>query len=205
MFTGIVKGVFKVAEIDKLPGLTRLAIQFTEDFIENLQIGASVSINGVCLTVVKIEKTQIYFDLIDETLQLTNLKNLVTGQDVNAERSAKFGDEIGGHILSGHVFGTCPITQIEASENNYAISLKAETSTIKYLFKKGYVALNGTSLTIVSVDKNLGIFTVHLIPETLRSTTFLQKQIGDEINLEIDYQTQVIVDTIQAHSVHSET
>lgn len=200
MFTGIVKGVFKVAEIDKLPGLTRLAIQFSEDFIENLKIGASVSINGVCLTVVKIEKTQIYFDLIDETLQLTNLKNLVTGQDVNAERSAKFGDEIGGHILSGHIFGTCPITQIEASENNYAISLKAEPSTIKYLFKKGYVALNGTSLTIVSVDKNEGVFTVHLIPETLRATTFCQKQIGDEINIEIDYQTQVIVDTIQAHS-----
>jgi len=200
MFTGIVKGIFKVTEINKLPGLTSICLQFTHEFVENLQIGASVSINGVCLTVVKIEKTLGFFDVIDETLKLTNLKDLQINTLVNVEKSAKFGDEIGGHILSGHIFGTCPILGIEKTENNCAISFQTDPSIIKYLFKKGYVALNGVSLTIVSVDKIKQVFIVHLIPETLRATTFLQREVGDQINIEIDYQTQVIVDTIEAYA-----
>lgn len=201
MFTGIVKGIFKITEIKKLTGLTSIAVQFNDDFIKDLAKGASVSINGVCLTVVKIENRKVFFDIIDESLKLTNLKYLQIGSTVNAERSARFGDEIGGHILSGHIFGTCGVTAIEKTENNYILSLRADKSVIKYLFKKGYVALNGVSLTIVSVDKDDGEFTVHLIPETLKSTTFKEQQVGDEINIEIDYQTQVIVDTIEAHSM----
>ena len=197
MFTGIVKAIAKVTHVKKLVGLMQISLFLVDDLIKNLEIGASVSINGVCLTVVKIENNLIFFDLIDETLKMTNLKHLKPNKKVNVERAACFGDEIGGHILSGHVFGTCHISEIVRTENNCAIHLKCEDpNLIKYLFKKGYIALDGVSLTLVSVDKETGIFSVHLIPETLRATTFLDKQVGDEINVEIDYHTQVIVDTV---------
>lgn len=199
MFTGIVKAIAKVTHVKKLVGMMQISLFLFDELIKNLEIGASVSINGVCLTVVKIENNLVFFDIIDETLKLTNLKHLKSNKKVNVERAACFGDEISGHILSGHIFGTCQIIEIVKSENNCAIHLKYEDlNLIKYLFKKGYIALDGVSLTLVSVDKENKSFTVHLIPETLRATTFLDKEVGDEINVEIDYQTQVIVDTVTA-------
>ncbi len=197
MFTGIVKAIANVTHVKKLVGMIQISLFLVDELIKNLKIGASVSINGVCLTVVKIENNLVFFDIIDETLKLTNLKHLAPNQLVNVERAACFGDEIGGHILSGHIFGTCQISEIAKTENNCVINLRCEDQNlIKYLFKKGYIALDGVSLTLVSVDKEKKTFTVHLIPETLRATTFFEKQVGDEINVEIDYHTQVIVDTV---------
>lgn len=174
----------------------KVKVRLNTHFIENLQIGASIAINGVCLTVVQIDNIDVSFDIIEETLKITNLKYLDSNQEVNTERSAKFGDEIGGHILSGHIFGTCQMLQLFETDNNYAITLLTDPSIIKYIFRKGYIALDGVSLTVASIDNRKNIFTVHLIPETLRTTTFLQKRVGDVLNIEIDYNTQVLVDSI---------
>lgn len=196
MFTGIVKGLFKVHSIEHFSGLCRLSIAMTPAFVESLEMGASVSINGVCLTVVKQEGCIIHFDLIQETLDRTNLADLSVGELVNVERSARFGDEIGGHLLSGHVTGQATIHTIDNPTNNHVVTLQAPPNTIKYFFQKGYIALDGVSLTLVDVNRQDNTFSVHLIPETLRQTTFGFKKAGSKVNVEIDSQTQILVDSL---------
>jgi riboflavin synthase len=198
MFTGIIKGVGKIEQIDEKPGLLRIRISADIQFLSNLEIGASISIDGTCLTVVTFTPDEVEFDVINETLERTTLKFLKSGDQVNMERAARFGDEIGGHVLSGHIYGTVAIDEIEQTPNNYILSFKCPAEWTKYLIPKGYVALNGASLTLVDVDKKQGVFTVHLIPETLQKTTFGTKKVNDLVNLELDSQTQTIVDTIEA-------
>ena len=163
--------------------------------VDGLQIGASVSINGVCLTVVSINEEKVKFDIITETLNRTNLGDLSVGSRVNIERSLKFGDEIGGHILSGHIMATGIIHSRVESGDQMTFSILASPSTHKYLTEKGYIAVDGISLTVGEVEN--GIFHLHIIPETLRLTTLGSKQIGDVVNLEIDSNTQLIVETIE--------
>ena len=135
--------------------------------------------------------------MIGETLQRTTLKQLGKGDFVNIERAARFGDEIGGHLLSGHIMGTAHIESIERTAHNCVMWLRCSLEWGKYLFSKGYIALNGASLTLVDVEKATGLFSVHLIPETLRQTTLGAKKAGDLVNIEIDAQTQAIVETIE--------
>jgi len=196
VFTGIVKGLFKVAAFSHSRGLKKLAITFTDEMLEGLKIGASIAINGVCLTVVKIENLLVWFDVIPETLSRTNLKYLIAGQQVNVERSAKFGDEIGGHVLSGHIIGTAEIVKGQPLEKNRIVTFETNPGWMKYFFQKGYIALDGVSLTLVDVHPS-GLFTVHLIPETLRQTTLGFKNEGDLVNVELESQTQTIVDTME--------
>lgn len=197
MFTGIVQAIAKVNEVKSTPFLTQFSLSLPENQANNLKIGASVAVNGVCLTVVSFNNNVIHFDVITETLERTTLKNLAPLQIVNVERSAKFGDEIGGHILSGHIFTTAEITQITPlGEDQKIVAFKASQNISKYLFPKGYIALNGVSLTLVETNAD-GRFTVHLIPETLRATTFGQSKVGDLANVEIDSQTQAIVHTVE--------
>lgn len=197
MFTGIIRGIGKITKIQAYPGFSQYSIQIDKSLLSNLEIGASIAIDGTCLTVVQFNDHEVSFDVINETLSRTTLKNLKDGDLVNIERAAKFGDEIGGHFLSGHIFGTALITSIDRNDDNWIISLKCPQEWTKYLFPKGYVALNGASLTLVDVDKTQGTFIVHLIPETLEKTTFGIKKISDAINVEIDSQTQAVVDTIE--------
>lgn len=196
MFTGIVKGLFKISAFNQSQGILKLAITFTDEMLQGLQTGASVAVNGTCLTVVKIENHRVWFDAIPETLHRTNLKFLDVGQLVNVERSAKFGDEIGGHVLSGHIIGTAEIVKVHLLENNRVMTFETNPDWMKYFFPKGYIAVDGVSLTLVDVDHS-GTFTVHLIPETLRLTTLGFKKEGDLVNIELDSQTQTIVDTIE--------
>lgn len=197
MFTGIIRGIGKIAKIKSRPGLSQLSISIDADLLADLEVGASIAIDGTCLTVVSFTSNEAVFDAIEETLNKTNLKCLKEGDLVNVERAARFGDEIGGHILSGHIYGTATIRSIQRTENNCAVSLKCPAEWTNYLFPKGYIALNGASLTLVDVDKENGHFSVHLIPETLKKTTFGIKQEQDSINVELETQTQIIVDTIE--------
>lgn len=197
MFTGIVKGIGKVAKITPTLGSCQYRITMDPHLLTDLQIGASIAIDGTCLTVVSFTPNDATFDAINETLHKTNMKFLKEGDPVNVERAARFGDEIGGHILSGHIIGTATINSIDRTDNNCVIWLKCPTTWTKYLFPKGYIALNGASLTLVDVNKEKGLFSVHLIPETLAKTTFGMKKPNDPINMEIETQTQVIVDTIE--------
>ena len=194
MFTGIVQGVATIAEVIKAPGLNTLVVRFPEAKVQGVTIGASVAINGTCLTVTRQDGDLLYFDAMQETLRLTTLGDLAEGDPVNFERAARIGDEIGGHLLSGHVHTTAVLAEIIRTENNVTLWFEVPESWMKYVFPKGYIAINGASLTIGEVTGNR--FNVHLIPETLRATTFGTAEQGQKVNIEIDSQTQTIVDTL---------
>ncbi len=193
MFTGIVQGVGTVVEVIEKQTIHTLRIEIPDT--KDLAIGASVSIDGVCLTAVKIQGSVVDFDVIPETLHRTTLAHLSSDGKVNVERSLKFGDEIGGHLLSGHIMGMGIIhSKTENGEGvDFQISIPVELR--KYIFEKGYIAIDGISLTIGLIQD--GHFALHIIPETLRLTTLGSKNIGDAVNLEIDSTTQTIVTTVE--------
>jgi riboflavin synthase len=197
VFTGIVQGAFPVVRILDRPGLRTLTLDLPPAFRQGLATGASVAIAGVCLTVVSLGNDGVGFDAIEETQRRTKLGRLRQGERVNVERSARAGDEVGGHELSGHVDGTAEIAAIDRPPGNHVLTFRADRELLRYVFPKGFIALDGCSLTVVNVDREAGTFTVHLIPETLRVTTFGEKQAGDRVNLEIERRTQVIVDTVR--------
>lgn len=196
MFTGIVTGTFPIVEFSRKPGLSTFAVELDSAHVAGLAVGASVSLDGVCMTVTKVSGTRAYFDASIETLSKTTLGAAKAGSRLNVERSAKAGAEIGGHPISGHVDGLAEIVGIERPENNCVISFQLPKEYARYVFNKGFVSLNGCSLTVCDLDKATARFRVFLIPETLRLTTFGAAKVGDRVNFEIDRQTQVMVDTI---------
>lgn len=198
MFTGIVQARVTVSAVLKKPGLITFTLTLPEPYRDDLKTGASIAVDGVCLTAVEIDHGRVTFDAMQETLHRTTLGDLAVGKTVNVERSFKMGDEVGGHIVSGHVHGKVQINQVDDSiQNNRVITFKVPPPLMKYIFSKGYVALDGVSLTIVDVDKTQNTLTVYFIPETLARTTFGIKEVGDFVNIEIDTQTQAIVDTVE--------
>ncbi len=195
MFTGIVQGMGRISAIDAPgPDFRSHTVELPEHMAENLQIGASVSNNGCCLTITEIHGNQVRFDLMAETLAKTNLGALQTGDAVNLERAARFGDEIGGHVMSGHIIATTAITRIDESAHNRTLWFALPETLKPYILTKGFVGLDGCSLTIGDVTEQE--FNVHLIPETLERTLFGTRRVGDIINIEIDPQTQAVVDTV---------
>ena len=196
MFTGIVQGTAPIIDITERANFRTHIMKFTPELLVGLETGASVAHNGCCLTVTKIDGENVSFDLIKETLRLTNLGALQVGDVVNIERAAKYGDEIGGHIVSGHIMTTAEVSKIFTSEDNHQVWLSIyDKSLMKYILHKGFVTIDGISLTVGDVINNR--FCVHLIPETLLRTTLGKKRLGDKINIEIDPQTQAIVDTVE--------
>ncbi|TCB49346.1 riboflavin synthase subunit alpha [Acinetobacter sp. ANC 4779] len=199
MYTGIVQGLEKIIEIKKGDGFNTIVVSNQHHFFGDIFIGASVAINGVCLTVTTIDTAlnQIHFDISDVTLALTSLKNLKVDDQINIERSAKVGAENGGHNLYGHIEGTALIKQLERRGETFHIDLQIPNGNIKYFFLKGFIGLNGCSLTINRVDRETHEISVDLIPETLRLTTWKDAKAGDEVNYEIDQMTRTLVDTLE--------
>ncbi|WP_020408005.1 riboflavin synthase subunit alpha [Hahella ganghwensis] len=198
MFTGIVQTVARITDVTDQNGIRTFVIAFPDGFCEGLEIGGSVAIDGVCLTVTDIlSETLVKFDVMLQSLLITTLSEYEADAYVNAERAAKDGAEIGGHPLSGHVDFKTHILSIDQIEDNYCLKLALEGDWKRYIFPKGYIALNGASLTIANVDKTEGWFEVWLIPETRRMTVFESKGTGDHINVEIERGTQVMVDTVR--------
>ena len=199
MYTGIVQGLEKIIEIKKGDGFITIVVSNQHHFFADVFIGASVAINGVCLTVTTIDAAlnQIHFDISDVTLALTTLKNLKVGDAVNIERSAKVGAENGGHNLYGHIEGTAIIKTLEQRGETFHIDLQIPDGNIKYFFLKGFIGLNGCSLTINRVDRQASEISIDLIPETLRLTTWKDAKVGDEVNYEIDQMTRTLVDTLE--------
>ncbi len=195
MFTGIVQGKARVLDLERHPQFMRLTVELPPARAERLEQGASIALNGTCLTVTGFTGNRVSFDLIIETLRVTNLGDLKVGDEVNFERAARFGDEIGGHSLSGHVHATVDILEIDRSEHNCVIWFALPGDQGKYILPKGFVALNGCSLTIGEVRDDR--FNVYLIPETLAVTGFGTAVVGERINLEVDSQTQATVDTVE--------
>lgn len=193
MFTGIVKDKQQVKAVTPADTGVRLVLEANESLVDGLEIGASVALAGVCLTVVEIRNDSIHFDVVHETLERSTLGNLKAGDMINVERSFRVGDEVGGHILSGHIIGNAELVEIQ--DTRYTFQVPVEW--MKYILEKGYVALDGCSLTIVEPNNEAGTFSVAFIPETLEKTTFGQKKVGDRVNIEIDSQTQAIVETTE--------
>ena len=195
MFTGIVQGTGKIIRIAQPAADFRThTVLLPEHMAHDLHIGASVAHNGCCLTITQIRDREADFDLMAETLAKTNLGHLTKGSEVNLERAARFGDEIGGHVMSGHIMATVEIIRIDENGLNRTLWFRLPEKLKPYLFAKGFVGLDGCSLTVGIVGDDA--FCVHLIPETLERTLFGSRRAGDAVNLEIDAQTQAVVDTV---------
>lgn len=197
MFTGIVQTQAEVIAIDQREQFRQLTLRVAPQFLEKLEIGASIAINGCCLTVVQFTTDTVQFDVIDETLKLTNLGQLQVGSKVNLERSLKVGDEIGGHHVSGHIHTTGTLETVTETEANVAMWIAFPAEFKPYVFPKGFISVNGASLTIGQVHDCQ--FSLHLIPETLRLTNLAGMQPGAKVNLEFDQQTITIVDTVNRY------
>jgi len=186
MFTGIIQGVGKIEKISQNTK-NRSAFQMTVDLgkhAKGLKVGQSVALNGVCLSATKILKNKCDFEMIDETIKQTDLGNLVLGATVNIERSLKVGDRMEGHFVLGHVDGVGIIKKIEKKPKEIKVWFEVPKKLIKFVVKKGSIAIDGISLTIVDVTKNNA--SVCLIPHTIKITNFQSKKVGDKINIETD-------------------
>lgn len=186
MFTGIVEGTGTIEKIEKNPK-NRSAIKMTVDLdkqAKGLKIGQSVAINGVCLTVTKISKNKCNFEMIEETTKKTSLGNLKTGSTVNIERSIRAGDRMEGHFVLGHIDGVGIIKKIEKKPKEIKIWFDIPQQLARYVVKKGSIAVDGISLTVVDIMNNH--ISVCLIPHTMKVTNFNSKKIGDKINIETD-------------------
>ena len=196
MFTGIVQAQCEVIDAEVTDGVMALRVDLGGR-ADGLELGASVANNGVCLTAAAIDGSIVRFDVIGETLEVTNLGDVRPGDRVNVERSLRFGDELGGHILSGHVAGTARVAEIETNGRNRTMWFDVEPSLMPSLIWKGWVALDGVSLTISRVDREVSRIAASLIPETLERTTLGRVEVGDTVNIELDAQTQTIVHTVR--------
>ncbi|MBD62764.1 MAG: riboflavin synthase [Gammaproteobacteria bacterium] len=195
MFTGIVSGTGQIHKIINNNEYITLLIKAPKGFSKNIKKGASVCVNGVCLTVKKGGTNILEFDVIEETLRLTNLGDLSKKNNVNLERSMTANTEIGGHLVSGHIHGTGKILKVINKNKTKDIQIKIPSDLIQYFFFKGYIALNGCSLTIGKVLKSS--FYIHLIPETVAITTFKNITKGDLVNIEIEQSTINTVETVK--------
>ncbi|MFH7565233.1 riboflavin synthase subunit alpha [Oceanimonas smirnovii] len=195
MFTGIVQGQGTLLNIIKKADFQTHVLAMPDELLPGLELGASVAHNGCCLTVTAIEEDKVSFDLMQETLRVTNLGGLNAGDKVNLERAARFGDDIGGHAMSGHIIAMSELLERTETETNTTLRFAVPEGLGKYLFTKGYIGIDGISLTLGDVTGSH--FLVHLIPETLARTNLGRVQPGYRANIEIDPQTQAIVDTVE--------
>lgn len=186
MFTGIIEGIGKVIKIEKKTS-NRSAVKMIVDLgkhARGLKIGQSVALNGVCLTVTGISNSKCNFEMIEETTKKTDLGNLKEGGIINIERSLKVGDRMEGHFVLGHVDGVGVIKKIETKPKEIKIWFEIPKNLTKFVVQKGSIAIDGISLTVVDVQKNLA--SVCLIPHTVDVTNFHTRKIGDKVNIETD-------------------
>ena len=193
MFTGIVSGTAPILRIAEGEGIRKITVDLV-DFSDGLETGASVSLDGVCMTVVSMDSGEVTFDAISETLDRTTLSDRSEGDRLNVERSMRLGDELGGHILSGHVMGTAEIIESRTVGEGLDLLISIPDGCSPFILEKGFIAVDGMSLTVGKCDE--GSFGLHIIPETLRITTLDKKVVGDRVNIEIDSRTQAVVETM---------
>lgn len=201
MYTGIVQATCELSFVERKPNLLQFGFCLPEELSSEVSLGASIAVNGCCFTVTSMTPSgqglEVTFDAIDETQAITNVKHFKQGSIVNVERSAKQNAEVGGHVLSGHIVGTAEVSGIERDDNRCRMIFGTAAPWLKYVFEKGYIAVNGASLTVAALDRNAQTFVINLIPETLERTNFGLLSVGDSVNIEVESQTQIIVDTVE--------
>jgi riboflavin synthase len=196
VYSGITRGLFPVVSVDKRPGLLRYSVELSDELAAGLGCGASVSIDGVCQTVVAVADRRITFEAAAETLARTTLDALGEGRAVSVERSCRAGDELGGHDVFGHVIGTGTILGRAWTGAQLDLTIGVPEGWVKYILPKGFIAVDGSSRTVGEVRAE-GAFEVHLVPETLRVTGLGAKAVGDRVNIELDARTVAIVQTVE--------
>lgn len=195
MFTGITMGTFPIVALERGEGRMDMTIGLSAELREGLKVGASVAVDGVCLTVVSWGEQGVLFHAVEETLQRTTLGSLGVGSLVSVERSFQYGQELGGHEVSGHVMGTGVVAAVHSSGGVHQLSLDVPGDWMRFIFEKGFIAVDGSSLTVGRVRENG--FDLHLIPETIRLTNLGNKRPGDRVNIELDARTVAIVETVE--------
>lgn len=197
MYSGITQGLFPIIKVTRHPSRLDYTVTLNKEIVKKLKRGSSVNVDGVCQTVVNIHETNVSFTAILETLERTTLNTLYEGRQVSIEPSLRYGDEVGGHLLAGHIFGTAEIISIIEQDDSLSMDMKCPHEWMQYLLPKGFIGIDGSSLTLGNVDSMKNIFTVHLIPETLRVTNFGNKKIGELVNIELDQQTVAIINHLE--------
>lgn len=183
MFTGIIEEVGTVNTINKTTKQSRLTVS-ANLVLENLKIGDSIAVNGICLTVISFDQKEFCVDVMNETIQRTAYLQLKVNSHVNLERAMQLNGRLGGHLVSGHVDGTGTIIQIKKDSNATKYIIQTTPVLLKYIVEKGSIAIDGISLTVVSVNESS--FAVSLIPHTMQVTTMAYKKVNDLVNLEND-------------------
>jgi riboflavin synthase len=196
LFTGIVEELGQVAALTNLGDSVRLEINGPL-VVSDSKIGDSIAVNGVCLTVTSKTNSGFTADVMQETLNRSTLGTLEAGSRVNLERPVTMATRLGGHMVQGHVDGMGEITKREVSDNWEVVTIAPPKDLLKYIVEKGSITVDGTSLTIASVDSQ--VFTVSLIPETLAKTTLGIRQVGDKVNLEVDVMAKYVEKLIGAN------
>ena len=195
MFTGIVETVGTIEKLEQQDDIWILEIAVDDDFSNDLKQGASVSVNGICLTFIDTPSNLLRFDVVKETYDRTNLAFLKRGNLVNLERSLSFGDEIGGHLVSGHIHCVGKVVKQQCKNNSTDLLIALENIDTSYLFEKGYIAINGCSLTLGEIEGSS--FYLQLIPETLNVTNLSEVSEGDYLNIEFEQSTVTTVETVK--------
>jgi len=183
MFTGIIEELGTIATMDRRTDSIRLGIR-AEKVLEGTQLGDSIAVNGVCLTVTEMTEHLFYADVMHESMLRTSFCELHTGSQVNLERAMQLGGRLGGHIVSGHIDGTGTITDMKTEDNAVWLTVSTGYSLLRYMIEKGSIAIDGVSLTLAYVDDRC--FKVSIIPHTGEETILLKKKPGDTVNLECD-------------------
>ncbi|MEM2101481.1 MAG: riboflavin synthase [Candidatus Nitrosocaldus sp.] len=205
MFTGIVKcmGIVEDVRMSESEGSAMTITVDIKEIASRVGIGDSIAVNGVCLTVVALEGSRAKFNLVGETIARTNLGMLKRGDSVNLEPSLRVGDSIDGHFVLGHIDGTGRIVERREERDQVIMSIEVPNALMRYIAVKGSIAVDGVSLTVVSIKGNR--FSIALIPHTLQVTTLGIKREGDTVNIEVDMiarylanlleHTNIVVDT----------
>ena len=195
MFSGIVQELGQLESISKSDSILKLNIKTTRNFSNGVNIGDSIAVDGVCLTATKVENQHLSFDAVPETLSRTIMSTYKKESKINLEKSLQYGDVIGGHLNSGHIHCVGVVKEVEIIDAAKDVLIEISNDWGKYIFEKGYISLNGCSITLGAI--NVERFKVHLIPETLASTNLDLLVHGDRVNIEFDQNTITIVDTTE--------
>lgn len=184
MFTGIIESEGKLKKIEPVNGDYRMTIQVGKMSLDDVKIGDSIACNGVCLTVIALEKDAYVADVSSETLKVTTLGQLQLDSPVNLEKALRLQDRLGGHLVSGHVDGVGEVVSIEQDARSWRYQIKAPKAISRYIAAKGSICINGISLTVNHVDGD--VFDVNIVPHTRQETTIRTFQLGTKVNLEVD-------------------
>lgn len=192
MFSGIVEEVGRVRSYD----MRRLVIE-AKNVLGDLRVSDSISVAGVCLTVVKLDDNSFTVDTVPETVNRSNFSSLKPGDGVNLERALSYGDRVGGHMVQGHVDATGTIRSMERDGNSVWLEIKCPEAMLKYIVEKGFISVDGASLTVTRVTADS--FFLAIIPFTLENTTLKEREVGSGVNIEVDVTAKYVEKFVQPH------